>query len=206
MNYPAYEVPNCDCDDSGDSCPPKLPCSFSTAVIKRAAMRLKRFAEFRDSQRCDLQQELWLRLIRQAPLFDRKRAHWNAFVTTVVNRAARLMLRDQRALKRGKSNASWCVESGTQRTPDPSEFTQGNGTRRTGQDFCSPIDVLERAADLAAAIAALPIDLQRIALELGHKSKWQVAREMDIPRTTLNDRVRFLRRTLEELGFDILRN
>ena len=203
MNKPIHRVPECSCDDSGETQPPKLPCAFSQAVIKRTATRLKRFAEFRDSQRCDLQQELWLRLIRQAPLFDSKRAHWNAFVTTVVNRAARLMLRDHRTLKRGKSDAAWCVEPGTQRKPAPSELTQCDGTRRTGQNFRSPIDALERTADLASAIAALPTDLQRIARELRHKSKWQIAREMDIPRTTLNDRVRFLRQRLEELGFDI---
>lgn len=183
-----------------DSVAPKLPCAFSKAVIKRAAVRLKRFAEFRDLQRCDLQQELWIRLIQQASLFDDSRAHWHAYVTTVVNRAARNLLRDRRARKRADGDAEWCTELRDQMADAPREFYESDRLRHKGVEIQPAEESTELKLDLAEAIRLMPRQLRPIARGLLHRNCPELSTRMKISETTMRRRIRAIREQLEDFG------
>ena len=124
---------------------PALPDRFSRTVICRTASRLKRRAEFRDYERQDIIQQLWLCLLQNAPQFD-GRVHWNAYAVVVVETAARKMLRELRALKRTTGDAK-CAGDARNESPAPQgEWTEQDGMRRRGREFSSTIDAIERTS------------------------------------------------------------
>ena len=200
MNNSTTSHPANHSQTSQDSVSPRLPCAFSRAVIKRTAIRLKRFAEFRDLQRCDLQQELWIRLIQQSPLFDDSRAHWHAYVTTVVNRAARNLLRDRRAKKRADGDAAWCTELRDQTADASREFYESDRLRHKGVELQSAGESTELKLDLAEVIRLMPRQLRPIARGLLHRNCPELSRRLKMSETTLRRRIRAIRERLEEHG------
>jgi RNA polymerase sigma factor (sigma-70 family) len=178
---------------------PALPDRFSRSVICRMASRLKRRPEFRDCERQDIIQQLWLCLLQNAPQFD-GRVHWNAYAVVVVETAARKMLREVRALKRTRRDSQSPVDI---RDPSPTpqcEWTEQDGMRRRGREFSSTIDAFERTVDVQAMIKRLPQHLRPIAEGLQHTSVNQLAREYGVPRTTLIYHINAMRAELKAQG------
>ncbi len=179
---------------------PPLPCAFSTTVIKRAAIWLKRNVEFRDLQRCDLQQELWIRLIQQAPLFDDSRAHWHAYVTTVVNRAARNLLRDRRAGKRADGETTRSAGASDERSAERREFHDSDRLRHKGIQQLSSTEQLELRLDIMEVIRRMPQPLRPIARGLQHRKCPELCVRLKLSETTLRRRVLDIRQHFEDHG------
>ena len=140
--------------------------------------------------------------VSHAESFDPKRAHWHVFVTTVVNRCAANLLRDQRALKRDSDR----LDSLHCKVPVPGEAPVELGdcldttekNRHRGQ---APRDQLEQeslAVDVTSLLETLNDDDRDLARRLSETSISQAARELGVPRTTLNDAVRRLRQRFED--------
>lgn len=178
---------------------PALPDRFSRSVICRTASRLKRRAEFRDYERQDIIQQLWLCLLQNAPQFD-GRVHWNAYAVVVVETAARKMLRELRALKRTTGDAKWSGDARNESPAPQGEWTEQDGMRRRGRAFSSTIEAIERTVDVHAMIKLLPQHLRPIAEALQHTSVNQLAREYGVPRTSLIYHIDAMRAELKAKG------
>ena len=78
----------------------ELTTGFAAHLIRQKAKQLIRRPEFAKSDQPDLEQELSLRVIEAFPKFDPEVAHWNAFVTTIVERNVASILEFETAEKR----------------------------------------------------------------------------------------------------------
>lgn len=162
---------------------------FARGIIRRKVRQFVGRAGFTDQDTRELEQELLLRLIDGLRNYNPDLTrHLNAFITTVVERAFVVILRDRRAQKRdvSKHRSIHGLLARADRTdsdagiPDP--------TSRSDAEW------FELTDDVAGVLAALPDDLRALAERLKRQSVSEVARELRIPRTTLYRNLERLRR------------
>jgi len=169
---------------------------FVRGIIHRKVRMLIGRAGFREHERQDLEQELVLRLLQSIPLFDAKQAHWNVFVTTVIERAVAQILRDRRAAKRNGGDQVGSLDTFLE--------TEDEGEVRVLLPIIEDQSTLHERADLSidivSVLARLPDDLRDLAQRLQRQSLSQAARDLGVSRSTLQRRLEHLRRHFEEAG------
>ncbi|MFL5240597.1 MAG: sigma-70 family RNA polymerase sigma factor [Gemmataceae bacterium] len=164
---------------------------FAQDIIRRKARLLVGRAGLTKQDREDLEQELALRLLQSLEQFDQEQGHLNVFITTVIERAISMILRARRAKKRDAG-----VVRSLDRTMD--------GT--SAEPTCRQSDaqeLLDLANDLAETIAIMPENLRDLAERLKTQSVSQTARDLGIPRSTLQGEIRRLRQIFENTGLQI---
>ncbi len=166
-----------------------LDC-FARSLIRRKVRLLVGRAGFTDQDREDLEQELILRLLQSLHLFDPNQAHRNVFVTTVIERAVARIVRERLAKKR---------DGGVVRSLDHAHEKAGDSTE-PADPRRSHEEEIDLATDLAEVLARLPADLRALAERLKSRSLSQAARELGLPRSTLQRQVERLRRCFEDAG------
>jgi RNA polymerase sigma-70 factor (ECF subfamily) len=165
---------------------------FARGIIRRKVQLLVGRAGFTKQDRQDLEQELVLRLLQSLDLFDPEQAHPNVFITTVIERAVAMILRQRRAKKRHGGVQS--LDQGRENAGDSSEPIDPRPTEQ---------EALDLATDLAEVLAKLPDDLRALAERLKSQSLSQAARDLGVPRSTLQRQVQRLRRCFEDAGLRI---
>ncbi|MBI1900551.1 MAG: sigma-70 family RNA polymerase sigma factor [Planctomycetia bacterium] len=176
---------------------------FARGIIRRKVKQLVGRAGFKQQDREDLEQELILRLLQALPSFNPKKAHRNAFVTTVIERAVASILRDKQAEKRDHRRVSSLfvlIDTPCGPTELASTISQAEYDARRGRCPRSLEEMAQLIRDVADLMARLPPDLRDLAEPLMTQSKSEIARELDTPRTTLNEWVRRIRRRFERAG------
>ncbi len=166
---------------------------FTKGIIRRKIKQLVGRTGFTRQDREDLEQELLLRLLQSLHLFDPDQAHQNVFVTTVIERAVAMILRERLAKKRHNGG----VQSLDHAREKVGDSTEPVDPRRSHEEQ------IDLATDLAEVLARLPDDLRALAERLKAQSLSQAAREMGIPRSTLQRQVQRLRRCFEDAGLRI---
>ena len=135
--------------------------------------------------------------------FDPAAAHWKSFVTTVIERQTATLVRDRRAAKRDRRRVT-TLHVLIDGDDGPLEFTQTIASdehlNRTDWWRRSDAERAELALDLDEVLAALPEDLRDLAVRLMDASPSQVARDLGVPRSTLQRRMERLRRHFEDAG------
>ena len=177
---------------------------FTCGIIRRKVNQLIGRAGFTRQDREDLEQELVLRLLQALPSFDPAKAHRNVFVTTVIERCVANILRDKQAQKRDHRRGSslhLMVDIGED---GKIELGDTIGQRELDARRCrhprSDEEIAQIVQDLADVMAKLPDELRGLAERLKTRTKSEIARDMGVPRTTLNESVRRLRRRFESAG------
>lgn len=161
---------------------------FAQGIIRRKVRLLVSRAGFTKQDRRDLEQELVLRLLQSLDLFDPEKAHPNVFITTVVERAVAMILRDRRAKKR---------DSGVVRSLQQGQ-TQDDKSPEPADPRPSDEEAYDLAIDLAEVLDRLPDDLRALAERLKSQSISQAARDLGVPRTTLQRQIQRLRQCFED--------
>jgi RNA polymerase sigma-70 factor, ECF subfamily len=157
----------------------KVTCLVSRASINR-------------SDRDDLEQELKLHLVRRFGKFDPTIASWNSFVIAVVERYILTFL----VMRRRRRQMRFSSLEALIRTD-----VDSNNDNRTmvvskewlGRDCDDPIMQCDLAIDVQHIIAHLPEQARHLCERLMSDSPAEVARQMQIPRTTLCSRILMLR-------------
>lgn len=164
---------------------------FARGIIRRKVRLLIGRAGFTAQDREDLEQDLVLRLLQSLDLFDPEQAHPNVFITTVIERAVAMILRERRAKKRDSGvvhSLDRIKEASSTEPADP----------RRGDEEASDL-----ASDLVEVLARLPEELRILAERLKSQSLSQAARDLGVPRTTLQRRVQRLRQCFEDADLRI---
>lgn len=175
---------------------------FTCGIIRRKVKQLIGRAGFTRQDREDLEHELFVRVLQSLPKFDPDKAHRNKFVTTVVERHVANILRNKRADKRDHRRIGSLNVTIEVAEDGPTELADTVGGReldaRLGRYRRSEEELSQLAMDLADLIAGLP-ENWRTLLELRKtQTMQQVADEMGVPRTTLNDWMRRIRIQCED--------
>lgn len=173
--------------------------------IEFLARQLHRKPAFRSSEVEDLQQELSLRLLAKAHLYDPSRGAMSTFIKAVLNTAAAMMLRESRRLKRAPecTNISLSDELASEncravRLGDA--LTSADRNRRTGNAERNPTHDRETVEALQHALTTLSPEHAAIVrgwLKAGNISG--TARLLRIRRSGIHERIPAIRAALDAL-------
>jgi RNA polymerase sigma-70 factor (ECF subfamily) len=178
---------------------------YAANVIRYKARQLVGKAGFTESDRDDLEQEMMLDVIARLPKFDPNKATQKTFVARIIERKISKLIRhrtsEMRDYRREAFSFNDSIEDGdggsvdrgdlvSQESVDPSVAVNS----RTG------VDEMAFLHDMEAVLSGLPDHLRRLCEILKTGSVSDAAREMGVPRTTLNDHVRKLRSLFEDAG------
>jgi RNA polymerase sigma factor (sigma-70 family) len=169
-----------------------LDC-FAQGIIRHKVRLLVNRAGFTKEDRQDLEQELVLRLLQSLNSFDPKLAHPNVWITTVIERAVAMILRERRAMKRNARAVG---------SLDHSKIKDGNSVEPP-DPWPSEEEAFDLDYNLAELLDRLPEKLRDLAERLKRQSLSQAARDLGVPRTTLQRQVQRLRQSFEDAGLRI---
>jgi hypothetical protein len=110
---------------------------FAADLIRRKARELCRLSAFQNCDRTDIEQELRLLLVKRLPKFDASIAHFNAFVTTVVERFCASLIEHQTAKSRspkrnGGSLNQTCTGTEGKVSQAANQIEESHTSNRTG--------------------------------------------------------------------------
>jgi RNA polymerase sigma factor (sigma-70 family) len=161
---------------------------FARALINRKVRKLAGYWLFPDMDEADLTQELTLRLLAGLRRFDPSHPP-NAYVATILERAADMLVRSRLAAKRDRIPTSLNAE-GAAEPSDP--FAKGEAEQA------------DRDIDVAEALAALPPEMRSLAeLLMRSQNVSEAARRQGVARSSLVRQVERLRKHLEDGGLEV---
>lgn len=183
----------------------ELTKGFAANLIRQKARQLVRRPEFTKSDGPDLQQEMRLRVIEAFPKFNSEVAHWNAFVTAVIERHVATILEYETAEKRFDEDG---VESLNTLVADidgnmvqrAQTIGQEHRDRLTCEKTPAATDISDLRLELERVSAELPPDLREVFEGLKTHTASELARKLGLPRQSLVNRARKLRAIFEEHG------
>lgn len=186
---------------------PNVTDKVTNQTIRRTANALVDDGVFPRSDLEDVEQELRLALVEQAPNFNPDKARWSTFVRHVVKMAAISLRRHQKAQRRQGCRE---VPSLNVLLKDPREMgpptelgaTVSEEEFRTGvgQDFISHTEQIDLSLDVESVLDSLPEGLRDICERLKYQTPTEVRRELGISRTTMNRRLEALREHFRKTG------
>lgn len=170
----------------------ELTEGFAARFIRYKVGRLVMRATIRRSDRDDLEQDIKLHLVRRFAQFDPALAHWNTFVVTVVERyiLTFLVMRRRRRQLRFASLEAFAradLES------DDEGRAMALGEQESDCGSHDPMLQLDLVLDVQHILARLPERVQHLCRRLMSNSLAEVARQMQVPRTTLRGHILLLR-------------
>ncbi|QEL20713.1 RNA polymerase sigma factor [Limnoglobus roseus] len=159
---------------------PLTESAYARRLVRDLARRLVARRRLRGWDADDVAQEVFLRLLTARRAFVPARGALEAFVAVVVDRAVMDLLRRQAASKRtGRVQSLHAV----------SDADRGHAD--------DPVPAVDRALDVATVLARLPDDLRLVAELLKTETVATTAQRVAVARTTVQHRVRALRRAFE---------
>lgn len=179
--------------------------SFTRGYVRKRARGLIGSGGFRHGDREEIEQTLLLKLAAHLDRADPDDPKWKAFVAKTVRRHIATMIRDREAAKRDHRRVRSIHAVIGADDEGPIELTavllDHETPGRRGRERRSPQAVAELRLDVAACVASLPDERFREFCErLKHDSIAQVARDMGVPRTTLNTWLEKIRRRFIDCG------
>jgi RNA polymerase sigma-70 factor (ECF subfamily) len=153
---------------------------FADRAIRYKARQLAGRHGFSLSEREDLEQEFRLLLLRRLASFDPHVAHWNVFVRTLLERHAATLIEQRRV----RAQAQEAVEA-------PAEFYE------------APLDLV---IDTEEILARLPDHDRTLCEKLKIDPVAEVARQLNMPRSTLRDALARLREPFSAAAQNNFRN
>lgn len=162
-------------------------------IVSKKARSLKRNFWFTYDDLDDLIQHLTLAVLLKVNQFDPRRGNEKQFISTIVNREIANLIERQKTKKRGAGFSFVSLDE---------EIDPKNGGTKTRQEvgikeiyYQSKMaartpdeDRLDARIDLRLIQKNLPPDMCELLTTLLSNSPLEAARELGIPRTTLNDR------------------
>jgi RNA polymerase sigma-70 factor, ECF subfamily len=179
--------------------------SFTEGYVKKCVRQLIGKFGITVSDAEDIEQKLFLKLAKYLPCDDPDDPQWKAFVAKTVKRCIANIVRDTRAGKRDHRRVRsihvviGVDDEGPVELADTIEEhevpARRQQRRRTDQELASlQMDLDELTAEL------LDERHREFMQRLKHDSILQVARDMDVPPTTLSSWLRKLRQKFEDTG------
>ena len=178
---------------------------YAANVIRYKARQLVGKAGFTESDRDDLEQEMMLDVIARLPKFDPNKATQKTFVARIIERKISKLIRhrtsEMRDYRREAFSLNASIEDGDGGSVERGDLvSQENVDPTVAVNSRTGVDEMAFLHDLQSVLSGLPDHLRRLCKILKTGTVSDAAREMGIPRTTLNDHVRKLRSLFEEAG------
>lgn len=177
---------------------------FTRGLIRRKVKQLIGRAGFTEQDREDLEQDLFVRVLESLPRFNPDQGHRYSFVTTVVKGCAANILRSRQAKKRDDRqirSLNVTVEIAGQGQIELAQIIDERPLdARLGRHRRPHIELAQLRMDLADLSATLPESWHTLLELRKTRTMTEAAREMGVPRTTLNNLMRRVRQRFEQAG------
>jgi RNA polymerase sigma-70 factor (ECF subfamily) len=175
------------------------------SVIRHQARKLVGTAGFTESDREDIEQDLILYLLTRLPKYDPDKAAEITFVTHVIDRKARNLIRHRTCEMRDYRREAYSLNEPTESSEGANAdrgalITQEDFDKGRGLDDWSTQEDWEFTQDVAATLTCLPKHLRRLCEHLMDGNITDAARAMGIPRSTACDHVKKVREYFENAG------
>lgn len=180
---------------------------FIRSIIQRKIRQTIGTSSFANHDREDLEQEIYIRVAKSVEQFDEEVGHLYPFICTIVQRHLANLVRNRGRSKRGPSRIGSLSLMVTLPDGGSTELSQLIGeddrNRRLGRESrLSEQDLTDLQIDLAQEIAKLPEQWRHLLQRRQTQSMSEIARDLGVPRTTLNDWMRHIRSRFEAVGLD----
>lgn len=177
---------------------------FTEGFVRKSARQLAGKFGFKRQDRDEIEQRLYVKLAKHLHSADSDEPTWKAFVAKTVRRHIATMIRDNQAEKRDHRRASSIHVVVNRKGEAPVELADTIGNHQN-RPRCGGTRSSQNLADLKLDLDASlnempPGKLREFCERLKYASISQVARDMGIPRTTLNAWLRKLRCRFEDSG------
>ena len=169
---------------------------YAVRLISVRARQLVGKAGITESDCEDIEQELTLHLLQQSESYDPQRASVHTFVACVIENKVGDILDHRRAARRDRSRTEFSLND-TVRDEEGGE-TELAATIPAEAD--PPEKLRDLAIDLAELLPQLPASLRVLCERLKTRGISEVARETGLPRWTIYESLKKLRRRLRK-GF-----
>lgn len=178
---------------------------FIARLIDKVARRLVNKSGLINDDVPDIKQDMWLDLLERLPRYRPDRGHYRAFVSRVVKNKAASILEARATAKRG--NGRPCVSLDQDIEDEDGEGTSHHESislddylRRTRGTIRSGEERLDLSIDLRRLVDRLPAHHRVVCLLLIDRDVTDIANVVGVPRSTLRDAIKRLRRLGEESG------
>jgi RNA polymerase sigma factor (sigma-70 family) len=171
-------------------------------LVRHKAWKLVGKAGLNKSDIDDLVQDIWLDLAQRLPGYDPSRSQLRTFVTRLVEHKLSNILRDRRARRRDcRRCQSLNVPVGDSQDHDGGDALASNVHEGRTGCMCHPEEEkADLTDDLAQLLRQMPVEQRDLCLRLQSEPLAAIAREVGVPRTTLQESVSKIRRRFEDAG------
>lgn len=179
--------------------------SFTQGYVQKCARQLMGRHGFTDSDRAELEQTLFLKLAGKFDQANPDDPHWKAFVAKTVSRHIASVIRDRKAPKRDHRRTISIHVQVTNDEEGPMELAnvlQDNDTpSRRSQELRCEQELAELREDVADCIQRLSDPrFRELCRHLMRGTVAEAARNMDVPRSTIDAWLPKIRKRFEEMG------
>lgn len=180
---------------------------YAKNLIRFKSRQLSQRRDFLSEEPDDLQQDLWMALIKAADQFDPAKASLDTFIDRVVNTAVAMLLRARRRHKHGNGCRIDSLDSeratgGDKSEPLMASVSADDLTRRTGSEPRDETATREDAEAIEHALAQTPPEVRDLCRNLMGGSVASVARDLGISRRQVRKTIATAKPFLEKAGFD----
>jgi RNA polymerase sigma-70 factor (ECF subfamily) len=165
---------------------------FAARVIQFKAKQMIGKVGFTESDREDIEQDLALDVLHRMRKFDPTRAQRHTFVVRVVEHRIATIIEHRQA---GIRDYRRCCGGFDEALIDEDEYLL-----RMGRISRPRAELRDLTLDVTDVVSQLPPKLRDLCERLKKKTVSEVAREMGIPRSTLYESIRRLRRRMTDAG------
>ncbi|MGB7323964.1 MAG: sigma-70 family RNA polymerase sigma factor [Rubripirellula sp.] len=178
---------------------------FTRRLAKWKATQLVGKYGFSDTDRDDIEQDIYVHVLQRWSSYDPAEGHHHKFITAVIERFMANFVRDRQAIKRCDSAVgslqSPMAEPGEDLSVGQAVSNNGLdgrlGRRRRGSDELAGMRI-----DMDALLKEFPAQWQEV-LELRKSlTVTEISERLNIPRTTINAWIRKVRERFAEVGLD----
>lgn len=178
---------------------------FTRRLAKKKAMQLVGKYGFAETDREDIEQDIYVHVLQRWSSYDPGEGHHHKFVTAVIERYMANFVRDRCAVKRCDSAVgslhSPLSESGEEQNPNQS-VSENALDGRIGRQRRKSSDLAELRIDIDLLLKEFPIQWQEVLEFRKSLSVTETSERLSIPRTTINSWIRKVRNRFAEAGLN----
>jgi RNA polymerase sigma-70 factor, ECF subfamily len=180
---------------------------YAKSCIRVKARQLSRQSGFCRSDEGDLEQELWLTLLKEAKRFDPQRASLNTFTDRIVRTAAGMIVRGRHRQKRAAGNRAVSLDqpktsvSGGAKLPLLHRISDADLSRRIGIVPGNGTISRQDAQAVATALDNMPDDTRDVCRHVMGGNISSAARDLGRSRRQIREALLAARPYFERAGF-----